>query len=407
MKDGAGSATSTGSGQRSTAGGTATPGVGAESALRLPTRPASWWHRAGVSMRGERVFDVVGGVVLVVLATAWMWSIAASGGASWQRSERGVAWPPSAASTLTAALTNSDAPSAAFLTDAALDAVARSRGVSGKLRASIAPSSQPIRADTLPPGASVLYTRGGDSAGAARTAPRGAGVWGLALAIGDAIRPVANFSLITLHPFAEKQNGRLGLYYIGRWPGERRRAPRPPIYAKPQGFIEVTADNQDTRLSEHFTLRDFLTHDQPDVWPKYMVLQMKLIDKLELVLTDLQEHGVNPGGVRVMSGFRTPQYNARGGNPQGRAALSRHMYGDAADIFIDNDGTGQMNDLNHDGRISIEDARVILAAVDRVEAAHPELVGGTGVYTAAAGHGPFIHIDTRGYRARWTGTSGG
>jgi len=50
---------------------------------------------------------------------------------------------------------------------------------------------------------------------------------------------------------------------------------------------------------------------------------------------------------------------------------------------------------------------VIEAAVDRVEKAHPEFVGGAGVYTAASGHGPFIHIDTRGYRARWMGTSGG
>ena len=39
-----------------------------------------------------------------------------------------------------------------------------------------------------------------------------------------------------------------------------------------------------------------------------------------------------------MSGFRTPQYNAGGGNTGGRAGLSRHMYGDASDIFIDNDG---------------------------------------------------------------------
>jgi len=50
---------------------------------------------------------------------------------------------------------------------------------------------------------------------------------------------------------------------------------------------------------------------------------------------------------------------------------------------------------------------VVAAAVDRVEAAHPETIGGAGVYTAASGHGPFIHIDTRGYRARWSGTSGG
>ena len=169
----------------------------------------------------------------------------------------------------------------------------------------------------------------------------------------------------------------------------------------------MTPDNADTPVSDHFTLRDFLTHDQPNVWPKYLVLRPQLVDKLELVLTDLEAHGIDVHGVKVLSGFRTPQYNATGGNTGGRANLSRHMYGDASDIYIDNNGDGQMDDLNHDGRISIDDARVIAQAVDRVEAAHPEMVGGAGVYTAAPGHGPFIHIDTRGYRARWSGTSGG
>jgi len=160
-------------------------------------------------------------------------------------------------------------------------------------------------------------------------------------------------------------------------------------------------------VSEHFKLADFLTHDQPNVWPKYLVLQQKLVDKLELVLSDLQSHGHDISGVTVMSGFRTPQYNAGGGNTGGRANLSRHMYGDASDIFIDSNHDGQMDDLNHDGKVSIDDSRVIEAAVDRVEKAHPEFIGGAGVYTAASGHGPFIHIDTRGYRARWMGTSGG
>ena len=212
-------------------------------------------------------------------------------------------------------------------------------------------------------------------------------------------------------PFSAKKNGKVGLYYVGNWPSERGKvgpAKAPPAaYANPAGFIEVTPQNADTPVSEHFKLRDFLTHDQPNVWPKYIVLQQKLVDKLELVLADLQAHGVDVHGVTVMSGFRTPRYNATGGNPVGRAAVSRHMYGDAADIFINSNGHGQMDDLNHDGKISIDDAKVIEAAVDRVDAAHPELIGGAGVYTAAPGHGPFIHIDTRGYRARWSGTSGG
>ena len=67
--------------------------------------------------------------------------------------------------------------------------------------------------------------------------------------------------------------------YIGFWPGERQRVS--PEYANPAGFIEVTEGNEDTRLSEHFRLRDFLTHDQKDVWPKFLVLNEDLVDKLE------------------------------------------------------------------------------------------------------------------------------
>ncbi len=111
--------------------------------------------------------------------------------------------------------------------------------------------------------------------------------------------------------------------------------------------------------------------------------------------------------VSVMSGFRTPQYNANGGNTGGRASLSRHMYGDAADVWIDNDGDGRMDDLNRDGRVDMRDSQVMAAAVDRVERAHPDLVGGVGVYPTGPGHGPFTHIDARGYRARWTGGPGG
>jgi uncharacterized protein YcbK (DUF882 family) len=121
------------------------------------------------------------------------------------------------------------------------------------------------------------------------------------------------------------------------------------------------------------------------------------------VMTELQARGIRTRGVRVMSGFRTPSYNAGGGNTAGRAEMSRHMYGDASDIFIDNDGNGTMDDLNKDGRVTTADARFILDAVERVERAHPALVGGTGVYSYGPGHGPFIHIDTRGYRARWLG----
>ena len=375
-----------------------------DAALRLPASPASRWHRAGVTHRTERIIDRAGGAVVLLLAAGWIWTIATA--SSRPASTTG----PSATAQIAAALTNADAPTAAYLTDASLNALTGElRGTSGKLRAEIAPAGGAITSDSTPQGATLTVAESETSGSA--VAPR-AGVWKLAVAVGKAIKPIADFNLISMRPRSDKQNGRVGLYYIGNWPGETGpvRAPSkapPARYQPPSGFIEVTQQNADTKLSEHFKLRDFLTHDQPNVWPKYLVIELRNVDKLELVLSDLAAHGINVNGVHVMSGFRTPQYNKGGGNTGGRAGLSRHMYGDAADIFIDNDGNGTMDDLNNDGRVSIEDSRVILQALDRVEAAHPELVGGGGVYPAESGHGPFIHIDSRGYRARWVGSGGG
>jgi uncharacterized protein YcbK (DUF882 family) len=325
--------------------------------------------RLGFSRRGERAIEIAGVALCGLFAFGWTWSIA---NARTIETFDGAVEAPSATRSITAALT-SPSPTVAYVKDAALDALLRrARGESGKLRATTALPSE----------------------------------------VQGALSAIKEISLITLTPFTEKRSGRIGSYLIGSWPGERgavhapSRAPS-DRYANPRGFIRVTAENQDTPVSEHFTLRDFLTKGQENVWPKYLVLEMRLVDKLELVLSDLESRGIDTRGVTVMSGFRTPSYNAGGGNTAGRAGLSRHMYGDASDIFIDNDGNGVMDDLNKDGKVDTRDARVIEEAVNRVERAKPGLIGGAGVYIACCGHGPFIHIDTRGYRARWTGSGGG
>ena len=206
------------------------------------------------------------------------------------------------------------------------------------------------------------------------------------------------FTFLKRRPFADKVNGRIGQYLIGFWPAERQRVSS-VAYRNPSGFIEVTAENQDTRISEHFRVRDFLTKGQVGTWPKYLVLREELVDKLELVIADLNTQGVAVRHMSVMSGFRTPSYNGPGGD--GRSGVSRHMYGDAADVFVDNDRNGRMDDLNRDGRVDHRDAQVILNAVERVERKHPTLAGGVGVYRANSAHGPFAHVDVRGWRARW------
>ena len=191
-------------------------------------------------------------------------------------------------------------------------------------------------------------------------------------------------------------------YRTGRWPTTGLAA-RDSNYFPPADFIRVTRENEWTPVSDRFLLRDFLTHDQRDVWPKVLVLRPVLVDKLELIGDALDRQGL-PSRLQVMSGFRTPRYNALGvGVHGGRARVSRHMYGDAADVFVDADGNGRMDDLNRDGRITVMDAQVLLAVAEGVEASHPEFVGGLSAYPANAAHGPFVHVDVRGTRARWLG----
>jgi hypothetical protein len=257
------------------------------------------------------------------------------------------------------------------------------RGRSGKLRAVLVPRSE-RRAGILERlfGDSLLRTPGVHT-------------------VRDSTGAFHYLSLITMRDFAEKLGGKIGAYRMGFWPAERKRGKRllATAYANPEGFIEVTPENADTHVSEHFRLRDFLTHDQQGVWPKYLVLRAPLVDKLELVISQLEARGTPVRHMSVMSGFRTPQYNGRGEG--GRSGISRHMYGDAADVFVDNDEDGRMDDLNRDGRIDYRDAQVILDAVEQVERVHEDLVGGVGVYRATRAHGPFAHVDVRGNRARW------
>ncbi|MEP7343757.1 MAG: hypothetical protein ABI877_00760 [Gemmatimonadaceae bacterium] len=263
------------------------------------------------------------------------------------------------------------------------DVVQPMRGKSGKLRLGV------VR-DSFPLAIGILQRLFGDSA---------VGRPGI-YTMQDSVENTP-FSLVRLIPFASKQSGQVGDYRLGRWPAERR-APRSEAYVNPEGFIEVTAENQLTSVSEHFRLRDFLTHNQQDVWPKYLVLREALIDKLELILADLKSRGIRAERFSVLSGFRTPEYNAKGVRLGGRAKDSRHQFGDAADIFVDNNADGKMDDLNHDGRVNSRDAKVLIESVERVELAHPELIGGAGLYRATRAHGPFVHVDVRGNRARWS-----
>ena len=364
-------------------------------------------HRGLVTERQEHIFTWVSVVVVLFYLTAWVAAfdeirrvrntpVPVQGG---DHEEPGA--PPASP---TAAIADSLAPSPprpTFLTDAMLDFLHPLRGKSGELRYVPALPGAPIVQPTA--GAmAVIAGRKSDF-----RAPAKPGIYGFAVELNSTRRQIDDVSIVTLVPRSAKQQGRIGSYRLGSWPWENGGKPRAPRYVAPAGFIEITPQNQNFQVSEHFRLRQFLTKDQHNVWPKYLLLDPLLIDKLELTIQELQREGVRVDHVHVMSGFRTPRYNSGGGNTSGRANLSRHMYGDGADVYVDNNRDGQPDDITGDGRVTVHDAEKFAAAADRVEKKHRSLVGGIGIYVACCGHGPFTHIDVRGSRARWRGSGSG
>jgi uncharacterized protein YcbK (DUF882 family) len=364
----------------------------------LPPRrhaPRSRFERAGLSAQQERWFNLISGVLVALFVVGWGWATA--------RTVRTGEAPPLLSGPLTANPLSPEAPPAAvYLLAAAMRAFTADefRGQSGAVNVVVQrPGDTIATPDSLPAGAQLRY--GATATDTVGTTPRTPGVWNLMVAFKGAVRSVPNLSVITLVPLSEKRSGRIGNYLIGSWPYEKGGRPRSAQYAPPPGLVRVTPENLNTQLSEHFRLRDFVTKGQQNVWPKYVAMSPRLLDKLELTIQELNASGVPVQHVGIISGFRTPQYNAEGGNTGGRGALSRHMYGDAMDWYVDNDRNGGMDDLNKDGRVNKEDGRVIGKAAERVEKKYPELVGGIGLYTPTGAHNGFVHVDTRGYRARW------
>ena len=228
--------------------------------------------------------------------------------------------------------------------------------------------------------------------GSTVVAPESPGVYRLALSQKGVEQVIAEPAVAVLVPFAEKIGGILNGYRIGTYLAERLG--KRGLKERPDGFIPVTEDMLDLQVSRHFRIRDFITHDQQDdVWPKYVALSPRLLDKLELVLAKLAyfrgDDSLPTMALDVHSGFRTPAYNR---TVDRSAKDSRHQYGDAADVVIDAD---------RDGRITMKDIKLIVRAVDQVEKEHPDLVGGVGQYVSRHYRTPYVHIDARGTRSRW------
>ncbi len=220
-------------------------------------------------------------------------------------------------------------------------------------------------------------------------APLEPGLYPIAVTSGAALATVNVFVKV---PYDSLRRGRLNAYRIGRYPKTNPF----PSFTVPEGFIEVTEDNIDTRISPRYTLHEFVSR-QPGKFPKYLVLQEELVLKLELLTDLVQSKGHPCDKLTVFSGYRTPAFQS----DRGAGKHSAHTYGGAADIYVDSNGDERMDDLNGDGLSGSRDAKLLASYIDELEAQHPELVGGCGWYRSTGSFGAFVHTDTRGEAMRW------
>ncbi len=190
--------------------------------------------------------------------------------------------------------------------------------------------------------------------------------------------PADTLTLTVLVPKAIRfQRSRINGYLIGQYP--------PPAGGRsiPDRFVEIWPELMELHLSSQFHIHDFVsnsrTDDQRRFFPKYAVIRYSLIQKVEKLVTLIDRSpNFQCKGIRVLSGYRTPDYNHA--VPEA-AYNSYHQYGLAADIIVDsNPADGEFDDLNQDGKVNIYDAANLAQICDYLENAGAIEPGGIGLY---------------------------
>ncbi len=102
-------------------------------------------------------------------------------------------------------------------------------------------------------------------------------------------------------------------------------------YRTPVRFLDLFEIAPNTRVAPNFVLSEFISLRKG----RYGIISPVLIDKLQAIRDQIQ------APIKVNSGYRSPGYNAR---TPGSAKWSRHMYGDAVDMWSPAISLGEMQE---------------------------------------------------------------
>lgn len=158
---------------------------------------------------------------------------------------------------------------------------------------------------------------------------------------------------------------------------------------EPLEFVRIKRADLYQKVAGNFRLKDFLCKDQfyidcilgkrADI---VATLNQKIFIKTIALQAVLEREGHDWEGFSIVNGHRHPAYNERVGG----AKLSRHIKGEAVDIFI--------HDINQDGLSTPADKAIVLDILEK------EVIGNEGGIGLYPGTGN-VHYDVRGTRARW------
>tara|TARA_B100000424_G_scaffold231400_1_gene193692 strand:- start:242 stop:646 length:405 start_codon:yes stop_codon:yes gene_type:complete len=125
------------------------------------------------------------------------------------------------------------------------------------------------------------------------------------------------------------------------------------------------------QLSKNFKKSEFRCRDGTDVPEDLMNNLLELVENLQIIRDYIDKP------VRVISGYRTPKYNRKIDG----ARRSQHMKARAADLKVSGVSARELHEI-------------ITGLIKKGKIKK----GGVGLYKT------FVHYDTRGWNARWSGS---
>lgn len=199
-------------------------------------------------------------------------------------------------------------------------------------------------------------------------------------------------------------------YPIGIYPDENAASAKAIIsdhrenYTPPSYFYNITPENENLFVSEHFRLIDFTMKSERGK-NRYISLKNDFINRLEDLQTRVTQSNLPSSKIKIIRSFISPN-ELRILKKKGvkLSEYTRFQYGDAAAVIIDDNNDNIMDDLNGDGRIDAEDVKIIEELVRDIER-ETRIYGGLGIMEKFddpdSPDTPYLLFDMRGFSSRW------